>query len=153
MELVLAHRHRTIASILAAAAFLGLAAFFLWPDIVKPRAEGARWYSLHIAGGSVALVVGAIWSVRAGHILVHQHNMARGYLSASYFVTVRVVDRFGLGLLAPFVDSEDARLAHSDWLAWVLPLVVLEIYFGRKLAKALPGRAALGRGVEPGPSV
>jgi len=198
-------RSSTAVTIAFFAGFLALAAFFLLPDVLKPRPEKAVWYATHIAGGGVALFLGALqfiaplrsrfrayhrqagyayaiasiisvgglfalmplrytvfvpsqvvvaclWllsvalairAIRAGNVLTHQHNMARGYLFAAYFVTVRIVDKYLMGLLEPLVNSEDARLAHSDWLAWVLPLVILELYFGRKTAKALMARRSI----------
>jgi len=193
LTIVNSTRSSTAITVAFFALFLALAALFLLPDVAKPRPEKAAWYALHIAGGCVALLIGALqfvaplrsrfrryhrragyvyvvaalasvgglfalmplrytvflpsqvvvallWllsvglairAIRAGNILVHQHNMARGYLFAAYFVTVRLVDRYLMGLLVPFVQSEDARLAHSDWLAWFWPLVVLELYSGR----------------------
>jgi uncharacterized membrane protein len=195
-------RSSTAVTVAFFACFLALAFFFLSPDVLKSRPEKAVWYALHIAGGSVALLIGALqfiaplrnrfrayhrqagyayviasvisvgglyalmplrytvflpsqlvvsglWllsvalairAIRAGNVLAHQHNMARGYLFAAYFVTVRIVDRYLMDLLVPLVGSEDARLAHSDWLAWVLPLIVLELYFGHKTGKALMAR-------------
>lgn len=202
MDIITTKNSSAVVTAALFACFLALAAYFLSPDIFKPRPEKALAYALHIAGGSVALCIGALqfmaplrnrfrayhrragyvyvcasvisvggffalmplrftvflpsqvfvaclWllsvavairAIRAGNLLVHQHNMARGYLFAAYFVTVRIVDRFLMGLLVPFVGSEDARLAHSDWLAWVIPLLVLEVYFGRKTATALMAR-------------
>lgn len=74
----------------------------------------------------------AVIAARRRSRLTHQHNMTRAFVLASYFVVVRLVDRFGMGLLAPFASDENARLAHSDWIAWVVPLVMVEIYYGRR---------------------
>lgn len=37
-----------------------------------------------------------------------------------------------MGLLGPLASAEPVKLAHSDWLAWLLPLALVEIYFGFK---------------------
>lgn len=79
----------------------------------------------------------AIWAIRRGNILMHQHNMARSFVFASYFLLVRLLDRFGIERLLPFVKTEDARIANSDWLAWVIPLLLVEFYFGHKWSVAL----------------
>lgn len=77
----------------------------------------------------VLCVLFAIRAIRAGKVLSHQHNMARGFVLAAYFLTVRLLDRHGMWLLTPLVTSEPARLAHSDWLAWFIPLALVEVYF------------------------
>ena len=169
--------------------FFALVAFFLGPNLVEERNENAAWYFLHIAGGSLVLLLGpfqfiaplrnrfrryhriagytyiagstmavsgfiglpkeelfltsqlvaltlwvvclllAIRAIRAGKLLSHQHNMARGFVLACYFLTSRIVDRYAMGLLVPLAGNERIRLAHSDWLAWLIPLLVVELYF------------------------
>ena len=84
-------------------------------------------------------VVFAVRAARAGKFLSHQHNMARSFVLAAYFLTVRLVDRHGMWLLTPLVTSEPARMAHSDWVAWVIPLAVVEIYFSFKWQATLRG--------------
>jgi uncharacterized membrane protein len=70
----------------------------------------------------------AAWiAIRRGDVAAHRIHMARGFVSASYFLIVRLVDQLiGLERLLPFVNSEDGRLANSDWLAWVVPVLVVE---------------------------
>jgi hypothetical protein len=84
----------------------------------------------------VALIA-AVLAARRKRMLTHQHNMTRAFVLAAYFVVVRLVDQFGLVMLEPFSSNEGARLAHSDWLAWVVPLVMVEAYYGRKWDKLL----------------
>ncbi len=88
-----------------------------------------------------AICVGvAVHAIRRKHVLTHQHNMARAFVIAAYFVTVRIVDQHLMWALEPLSKVEGARFAHSDWLAWVLPLVILEIWFGRKWDRLLKKR-------------
>lgn len=74
----------------------------------------------------------AVRAIRGGNILSHQHNMARSFVLASYFLTARLVDRYGMGMFVPLADDQSIRLAHSDWVAWLIPLIVLEVYFAIK---------------------
>lgn len=87
------------------------------------------------------LVALALWSLcasfavvaaRSRKMLAHQHNMARSFVLACYFLTARLFDRYGMGLLSPLASTEPVKLAHSDWLAWVLPLLLVEVYFAYK---------------------
>ncbi len=83
----------------------------------------------------------AIVAARRKRFLTHQHNMTRVFVIAAYFVVVRLMDRFGMDILAPFASNENARLAHSDWIAWVIPLVAVEVYYGMKWDRLLKRRA------------
>ncbi|UUR06737.1 DUF2306 domain-containing protein [Sphingomonas glaciei] len=87
-------------------------------------------------------LIAAVAAARRKRMLTHQHNMTRSFVLAAYFVVVRLVDQYGLVMLEPFSSNEGARLAHSDWLAWVVPLAMVEAYYGRKWDKLLRKRAA-----------
>lgn len=72
-------------------------------------------------------IVAGWLAIRRREIAAHRVHMARGFVSASYFLIVRLVDELiGVERLLPFVNSEDGRLANSDWLAWVVPVLVVE---------------------------
>lgn len=80
----------------------------------------------------ISSTVFAIWMARQKNFLAHQHNMTRSFVFAGYFLAARLFDKHGMWLLVPFAESEGVRLVHSDWLAWMLPLIVVEIYFSFK---------------------
>lgn len=84
--------------------------------------------------------IAAAWlAIRRGDIAAHRLHMIRGYVSASYFLVVRLVDRaIGTDRLLPFVEGEAARLANSDWIAWVIPVLVIEA-IARSSSKAAGG--------------
>ena len=82
----------------------------------------------------------AVHAIRRKHVLTHQHNMARAFVIAAYFVAVRIVDQHLMWALEPLSKVEGARFAHSDWLAWVVPLIAVEIWFGRKWDRLLKKR-------------
>ena len=66
--------------------------------------------------------------------------MTRAFVLAAYFVFVRLMDKYGMDAIVPFASSKDAQNAHSDWLAWVIPLVLVEVYYGRKWDRLLKRR-------------
>lgn len=195
-------RLRLLLTTTALIVFFGLVALFLGGNLFSKRENNAAWYFLHIAGGSVVLLLGpfqfiaplrnrfrryhrfagyayvagtvmavtgyiglpklemfltsqlvalALWvlcaffavrAIRARKVLSHQHNMARSFVLACYFVTVRIVDGFGMWLLVPLAGTEGIRQAHSDWLAWLIPLLVVEVYFTLKWQSTLGSKAA-----------
>jgi uncharacterized membrane protein YozB (DUF420 family) len=71
--------------------------------------------------------IAAWWTIKRRNIKAHRQFMARSYLFAFYFVAVRVLDRVGETLL-PSVKKDSGWYANTDWLVWVLPLIILEIY-------------------------
>lgn len=128
-----------------------------------------RWAGYTFVGGSVAAFVGfwaiqpvkpdtfflsqatamilwmaamgvAVLAARRKHFLTHQHNMTRAFVLAAYFVVVRLIDPRLMFLISPFASEEAAANAHSDWLAWVVPLVLVEAYYGRKWDRLLRKR-------------
>lgn len=130
-----------------------------------------RWAGYALIGGSLAAFVGfwavqptvpdvffasqataislwmlaiavAVVAARRKRFLTHQHNMTRAFVLAAYFVVVRLMDKYGMDSLGPWISaSNDAQLAHSDWIAWVIPLVAVEAYYGVKWDRLLKRRA------------
>jgi hypothetical protein len=88
----------------------------------------------------MAAMAAAVIAARRKRFLTHQHNMTRAFVIAFYFVLVRLIDSWGMALITPFASEPAAANAHSDWLAWVLPLVLVEIYYGRKWDRLLRKR-------------
>ena len=82
----------------------------------------------------------AVVAARRKHFLTHQHNMTRAFVIAFYFILVRIIDPWGMALITPFASEPPAANAHSDWLAWVLPLVLVEVYYGLKWDRLLRKR-------------
>lgn len=83
----------------------------------------------------------AVIAARRKRFLTHQHNMTRAFVLAAYFVVVRLIDP-AMASIGPWLSkSEEAALAHSDWIAWVLPLVAVEVYYGRMWDRLLKRRA------------
>ncbi|MBA2467664.1 MAG: DUF2306 domain-containing protein [Sphingomonas sp.] len=119
----------------------GSAAAILGYLVIMPGETDMFWLSQLVAVSIwAACVVVAILAIRRKHVLTHQHNMARAFVIAAYFVVVRIIDRHLMWALEPFSKVEGARLAHSDWLAWVVPLILVEIWYGRKWDRLLKRR-------------
>jgi len=92
----------------------------------------------------MAAMVAAVIAARRKRFLTHQHNMTRAFVLAAYFVVVRLVDP-AMGTVGPWLSTnEGAALAHSDWVAWVIPLAAVEVYYGRKWDRLLKRRGERG---------
>ena len=70
----------------------------------------------------------AWWTIRQKNIKAHKQFMARSYALALYFVLARLIDNIGLEKLFPNTTNESIRYANSDWLAWLIPLMLVEAY-------------------------
>jgi|GEM_PF-3134560 len=94
----------------------------------------------------MAAMAAAVVAARRGHFLTHRHNMTRAFVLAANFVVVRLMHKSGMAALGSwFSASEDAQLAHADWLVWVVPIVAVEIYYGIKWDRMLRRREASGQ--------
>lgn len=101
--------------------------------LIQPTAQDTFFLSQTVAIGVwMAATIAAVVAARRKHFLTHQHNMARAFTVASYFVLVRLIDPWAMDFITRFASEAPAANAHSDWLAWVLPLILVEIYYGRK---------------------
>jgi uncharacterized membrane protein len=71
--------------------------------------------------------VAAWWTIKRRNIKAHRQFMARSYLFAFYFVEVRILDQLGENIFSS-VTKNSSWYANTDWLAWIIPLLILEIY-------------------------
>lgn len=100
--------------------------------LIQPASTDLFFASQLVAITLWVLCAGIAWqAARRKRFLTHRHNMTRAFVLASYFVAGRLFDKFGMALMEWFTDSRDAQFAHSDWLAWVIPLILVEAYYGR----------------------
>ena len=71
----------------------------------------------------------AYYFIRQRKIISHQRMMIRSYICAIYFVTIRVIDKFAMGIFIFFFKNEDDQMLASDFSVWLLPLIGFELYW------------------------
>jgi uncharacterized membrane protein YozB (DUF420 family) len=71
----------------------------------------------------------AYYFIRKRKIVQHQRMMIRSFICAAYFVTVRVIDQFAMGLFNTVFKDEDRALLASDIFVWLVPLILFEFYW------------------------
>ena len=121
--------HRWAGYAFVAASFLTFVGYWL----IQPTERDTFFLSQTVAICLwMAAMIAAVVAARRKRFLTHQHNMARAFVIAFYFILVRIVDPWGMALIVPFASEPAAANAHSDWLAWVVPILVVEVYYGRK---------------------
>ena len=55
--------------------------------------------------------------------------MISSFICAAYFVTVRVIDDFGMIIFNAVFPNESAALLASDLFVWLVPLILFHLYW------------------------
>ena len=77
----------------------------------------------------LVFVLMAWYLVRLGKIEWHRRCMISSFICASYFVTIRVIDRLAMDFFRAISSSENQALLLSDLSVWLLPLSIVWIYW------------------------
>ena len=71
----------------------------------------------------------AFYFVKQRKIVFHQRMMISSFICAAYFVTVRVIDDFGMIIFNAVFPNESAALLASDLFVWLVPLILFHLYW------------------------
>lgn len=118
--------HRIAGTVYLLASLVSIAALFI--NILPTSECPSCRPSNYIVTTLWLLSVLAAWlSIRIHDLASHRAFMMRGFVFAAYFLLVRT---YGDAMM-PYLPGErfdSGQWANSDWLTWVLPLILLEIY-------------------------
>lgn len=70
----------------------------------------------------------AWWAIKNKNVKTHRQFMVRSYTAALAFVFIRIFTIFGYKNVFPFLDTTMERRITSEWLCWVVPFLIIEIY-------------------------
>jgi uncharacterized membrane protein YozB (DUF420 family) len=70
--------------------------------------------------------------IKQRKILLHKRMMISSFICAAYFVTVRVIDTFAMGIFNAVFPDESSALLVSDLFAWLVPLLSFSIFWSIK---------------------
>lgn len=70
----------------------------------------------------------AWWAIKNRNIKAHRQFMVRSYTAALAFVFIRIFTIFGYKSIFPFLDTTMDRRITAEWLCWVIPFLIIEIY-------------------------
>lgn len=70
----------------------------------------------------------AWWAIKRKNIKAHRQFMVRSYTAALAFVFIRLFPLLGYKNVFPFLDSQMERRTTAEWLCWVVPFIIIEIY-------------------------
>ena len=71
----------------------------------------------------------AYYFVRQKKIEWHKRMMISSFVCAAYFVTVRVIDTYAMGVFNDVFPSESSAFLASDLFVWVVPLLFFGVYW------------------------
>jgi len=71
----------------------------------------------------------AYWFIRWKKIEAHRRMMISSFICAAYFVSVRIVDRFGMDVFRKLFSTEQAQYLASDIFVWAVPLAGFHLYW------------------------
>jgi uncharacterized membrane protein len=75
-----------------------------------------------------ACTAAAWWAIKRKNVKAHRQFMVRSYTAALAFVFIRLFPLFGYKTMFPFLDTQMERRTTAEWLCWVVPFLVIEIY-------------------------
>ena len=70
----------------------------------------------------------AWWAIKRRNIAAHRQFMTRSYTAALAFVFIRLFPLIGYKQVFPFLDTAMERRTAAEWLCWVVPFIVIEVY-------------------------
>jgi uncharacterized membrane protein len=76
----------------------------------------------------LATTAAAWWAIKKRNIKTHQQMMIRSYTAALAFVFIRIFSITGYARVFPFIDTTMERRTTAEWLCWVIPFIVIEVY-------------------------
>jgi uncharacterized membrane protein YozB (DUF420 family) len=77
----------------------------------------------------LVFVVLAWYFVRQRKIVLHKRMMISSFICAAYFVTVRVIDTYAMGVFNDLFPNESSALLVSDLFAWLVPLLLFALFW------------------------
>lgn len=82
-------------------------------------------------------IILAFYFIKQRKIVLHQRMMICSFICAAYFVTVRVIDDFAMGIFNALFSNESAALLASDVFVWLVPLLLFWMYWMTKDKKQI----------------
>ncbi len=94
--------------------------------IVSPAGFRLAFYLLF--GFWFFCTAAAWWAIRRRNIKAHRQFMVRSYTAALAFVFIRIFSLLGYDRFFPFLDTLTEKRITGEWLCWVVPFLIIEIY-------------------------
>lgn len=74
-------------------------------------------------------IIFAYYFIKQRKIVLHQRMMISSFICAAYFVTVRIIDSFAMGIFNSLFPNKSTAFLASDIFVWLVPLLLFNIYW------------------------
>ncbi|OSZ81449.1 hypothetical protein CAP36_09515 [Chitinophagaceae bacterium IBVUCB2] len=74
-------------------------------------------------------IILAFYFIKQRKIVLHQRMMISSFICAAYFVTIRVIDAFAMGVFNSIFPNESTAFLISDVFVWLVPLLLFHLYW------------------------
>lgn len=74
-------------------------------------------------------IILAFYFIKQRKIVLHQRMMISSFICAAYFVTVRIIDAFAMGVFNSAFPNESTAFLASDIFVWLVPLLLFNLYW------------------------
>ncbi|MEJ8841756.1 DUF2306 domain-containing protein [Lacibacter sp. H375] len=71
----------------------------------------------------------AYYFIKQRKIVLHQRMMISSFICAAYFVTIRVIDTYAMGVFNSLFTDKSTAFLVSDIFVWLLPLLFFNLYW------------------------
>lgn len=120
--------HRTLGKVFIVASLLCiLTLYFIIPGNLCTSCRISQYIDTTLWLIFISL---AFYFIKNRKILLHRRFMVSSFICASYFVTVRLIDKFAMGFFNRIAKNEDGAFLYSDIAAWFVPLVLFWTFCG-----------------------
>ena len=79
----------------------------------------------------------AFYFIKQRKIVLHKRMMISSFICAAYFVTIRVIDTFAMGVFNSLFPNKSTAFLISDVFVWLVPLLLFHLYWFIKDKKQL----------------
>ncbi len=90
---------------------------------------GCRPSQLTVTSLWLLFITLAFYFIKQRKIVQHKRMMISSFICAAYFVTIRVIDAFAMGVFYYLFPNESTAFLVSDIFVWLVPLLFFNLYW------------------------
>lgn len=99
--------------------------------VMIPRTECTACMPSQFTVASLWLlfIILAFYFIKQRKIVLHQRMMISSFICAAYFVTIRVIDTYAMGVFNSLFPDKSTAFLVSDVFVWLVPLLLFWMYW------------------------
>jgi hypothetical protein len=119
--------HRTTGKLYILASLICITTLYIM--IPRTWCIGCRPSQLTVTSLWLLLITLAFYFIRQRKIVLHQRMMISSFICAAYFVTIRVIDTYAMGVFNSLYPNKSTAFLASDIFVWLVPLLLFWMYW------------------------